>query len=260
MTQKMTMHERVTAILGGDTPDRPPFIDRMEIWFKSKRRQNELPERFRDLSLNQIHRIPFQQALLEYLGEIPLFTAIYDQPRLLTRLIELLDQQLIEILQQLSGLDAVYVEFGDNLDGMMTNPNLFEKYALPYYQKYANLLHAQGKKAGSHTDGNLKPLLGLLAQSGLDVCESFSPAPLTECTFQEAWQQWQNGPIIWGGIPSPILEERTAEGEFREFMHQMLQIIDGRPIIVGVGDMVLDNNQIERVEYIAQAIENHHQE
>jgi len=34
---------------------------------------------------------------------------------------------------------------------------------------------------GSHTDRNLKPLLRLLTESGLDVCESFSPYPLTEC-------------------------------------------------------------------------------
>ncbi len=35
-----------------------------------------------------------------------------------------------------------------------------------------------------------------LAECGLDVCESFSPDPLTECTFEEAWQAWQDGPII----------------------------------------------------------------
>ena len=60
-----------------------------------------------------LHRIPFQQALLEYLGEVPLFTALYDSPRLLDRLIHLLDQQFMQILQQLSDLPAIYVEFGD---------------------------------------------------------------------------------------------------------------------------------------------------
>jgi hypothetical protein len=204
-----------------------------------------------------LHRIPFQQALLEYLGEVPLFTALYDSPRLLDRLIHLLDQQFMQILQQLSDLPAVYVEFGDNLDGMMTNPKLFEKYSLPYYQKYSEILHGQGKKVGSHTDGNVKPLLHLLAESGLDVCESFSPAPLTECTFQEAWQTWKNGPMIWGGFPSPILEERTSERQFQEYVHRILEIVGGQNIILGVGDMVLGNNLIERVAYIAQAVENH---
>jgi hypothetical protein len=394
--QKMTMHDRVTAVLQGEKPDRLPFIDRIEIWYRSKARDGTLPEQFKGMTLNEIHqavgigrqkfsppyafklhdveviytfenkvifreseplteyfpaqwaphqvprdkagstiieyiapvgklrlkyevaesmvalrgvepylmehlikteedyrtaeyiiehaeivpqfdkimadekdlgdhgfvvpclhRIPFQQALLEYLGEIPLFTALYDSPQLLDRLIYLLDQQLVEILHQMTDLPSIYVEFGDNLDGMMTNPKLFEKYSLPYYQKYADILHGQGKKVGSHTDGNLRPLLQLLADSGLDVCESFSPAPLTECTFQETWETWKNGPMIWGGFPSPILEERTSEEQFREFVHRILETVGSQNIILGVGDMVLGNNLIERVEYIAKAVENH---
>ena len=199
----------------------------------------------------------FQQLLLEYLGEMHLFTAVYDNPDLIDRLIRILDEQYLEIIRQVSELPVLYVEFPDNLDGMMTNPKLFEKYSLPYYQKYTALLHDQGKKVGCHTDGNIKPLLNLLAQSGLDVCESFSPSPLTECTFEEAWEAWQDGPMIWGGIPSPILEERTSEDDFQEYIRRLLQTIGDKPIILGVGDMVLGNNLIERVEYIAKEVENH---
>jgi len=394
--QKWTMRDRVTAILQNKKPDRLPFIDRMEIWYKSKSQDGTLPAEFKGMSLNEIHkevgigrqkftapyafklrgveviytfeneiiyresepvteyfpaqwapervprdkagstiieyiapvgklslkyevaesmialsgiepyltehlikeegdyrtaeyiiehteivpqfskirededdlgnngfvvpclhRIPFQQALLEYIGEIPLFTALYDMPQHLDRLIHVLDQQLMEILYRLKNLESIYVEFGDNLDGMMTNPKLFGKYSLPYYQKYADILHGQGKKVGSHTDGNIKPLLRMLAESNLDVCESFSPSPLTECTFEEAWHEWENGPTIWGGIPSPILEERTSESEFKEYVHRLLTTIGNQAIIIGVGDMVLGNNLIERVRYIAEQVEKH---
>ena len=395
-THKWTMRDRVAAVLQGKKPDRLPFIDRMEIWYKSKCRDGTLPAEYKGMSLNEIHRevgigrqkftapyafklhdvevvytfeneiiyrefepiteyfpaqwapervprdkagttiieyiatvgklslkyevaesmiamsgvepyltehlikaeadyrtaeyiiehteivpqfnkiqadedtlgdngfvvpclhrIPFQQALLEYLGEIPLFTALYDRPDHLDRLIHVLDQQLLDILEHLKDLESIYVEFGDNLDGMMTNPRLFKKYSLPYYQKYAGILHGQGKKVGSHTDGNLKPLLSLLAESNLDVCESFSPSPLTECDFKEAWQEWEKGPMIWGGIPSPILEERTGDNEFKEYVHGLLTTIGNQAIIIGVGDMVLGNNLIERVRYIAKQVENH---
>lgn len=393
MKPRWTMHDRVAAVLNQQKPDRPPFIDRMELWYQTKLQAGTLPEKFKGMSLNDIHRavgigrqkfsppyafklrgvevvftfqdriifqeseplmdyfpaawapdqvprdqpgqtliefitpvgkvslgyvfaedlismggmepllkdhlikeendyrtaeyiieraefvprfeniyadsemlaengfvvpslhrIPFQQALLEYLGEIPLFTALYESPQRLKRLIEVLDQHLVEILHRLSDLSVLYVEFPDNLDGFMTNPNLFQEYCLPYYQKYADILHGQGKKVGAHTDGNLKPLLKLLTESGLDVCESFSPAPLTECTFEEAWDTWQEGPLIWGGIPSPLLEKRTSEGEFKAYVERLLHGIGNRPIILGVGDMVLGNNLIERVEYIAQKI------
>ena len=392
--QKMTIHDRVSAVLAGDRPDRIPFLDRMELWYQSKIQEDEIPDNYKGMSLDEVHqavgmgrqkftvpyayklhgvevvycfenefisrdsepvyeyfpaarapdevprdragtttiefitavgklslkyiyadslmqmggaepylaahlikedkdyrtaeyiieraefvplfekiyedqklvgdngftvpwlhRVPFQQVLLEYLGEVPLFNALYDNPNRLDRLIEVLDQKLVENLHQLTELHVPYVEFPDNIDGMMTNPKLFRKYSLPYYQKYAEILHAQDKKMGSHTDGNLFPLLSLLAESGLDVCESFSPAPLTECPFIEAWNVWKNGPIIWGGIPSPILEERTSEGQFQEYVHSLFEVIGKRPIILGVGDMVLGNNLIERVRYIADEVE-----
>jgi len=128
---------------------------------------------------------------------------------------------------------------------------------LPYYQRYVEILHGQGKKVGSHTDGNLKPLLSLLAESGLDVCESISPAPLTECAFEKIWDAWQNGPIIWGGIPSPILEERTGESEFRDYVYRLLETVGDQPIILGVGDLVMENNLIERIRYIVDQVEDH---
>ena len=395
-TKKTSMRDRVLAVLQGETPDRMPFIDRMELWYAGKLKNNALPDRFKGMSLNDVHRaagmgrqkysapyafrlrgvefvatfeneivkqesdpvweyfpaarapdavprdkagttriefitpvgnlsmkyvyaesmvqmggaepllaehlvksesdfqtveyiveraefvplfenifddekrlgdngfvvpfinrIPFQQLLLEYLGEMALFEALYDNPDLIDRMMTLLDTQYLEIIRQLEGFSFLYVEFPDNLEGMMTNPNLFEKYALPYYQKYTELLHEQGKKVGCHTDGNIKLLLDLLAKSGLDVCESFSPFPLTECTFEDAWAAWRNGPIIWGGIPSPILEARTGEPEFKNYVHRLLEIVGNQPIILGVGDMVLANNLIDRVAYIAEAVENH---
>jgi hypothetical protein len=202
-----------------------------------------------------ITRIPFQQVLLDYLGEIATFYALADEPERVDYMMRLLDDQMMGVLNRLKDFDWMYIEVPDNLHGLMTNPRLFKQHCMPHYQKYADILHAQGKKFGSHTDGNVKPLLALLTESGLDVCESFSPTPLTECTFEEAWQAWQNGPIIWGGIPSPILEPRYPEQEFKEYIARLLHIIGDRPIILGVGDLVLNINDIERVKYVAEQIE-----
>lgn len=202
-----------------------------------------------------VTRIPFQQILLDYLGEVATFYALVDQPQGIDRMMRLLDDQMTEALNSLAGYDHPYVETPDNLHGLMTNPKLFRQYCLPHYRKYAGILHSQGKKMGSHTDGNVKPLLKLLPESGLDVCEAFSPTPLTDCTFDEAWDAWPNGPIIWGGIPSPILELRYPEREFRSYVARLLDTIGDRPIILGVGDLVLGINSIDRVKYIAEQVE-----
>jgi hypothetical protein len=202
-------------------------------------------------------RVPFQQVLLEYLGEVPLFYALHDNPRQIERLMQILDEQMMGILQHMAQLSMPYVEFPDNLHGLMTNPGLFRKYSLPCYQRYCDILHAQGKRVGSHTDGDVKSLLRLLRESGLDVCESFSPAPLTACTFDEAWQAWRGGPIIWGGIPCPLLEQRTGEQEFRNYLEHVLDVVEGQPIVLCIVDMVMGHNSLDRIRYIAEQVERH---
>lgn len=201
-----------------------------------------------------MQRIPFQQALLEYLGEVGLFFTLHDEPTRVRRLLALLDEQLLEALEQLAGLDMPYVEFPDNLDGKMTNPRLFREFCLPAYQKYLAILHAQGKKIGSHTDGNIQALLRLLAEAGLDVCESFSPYPLTPCKFQEAQAAWGAHPLIWGGIPSPILEEITDETIFSTYIDELFGSIRA-PVILGVVDLFMRHNSIDRLETIARKVE-----
>ncbi len=206
-----------------------------------------------------LQRIPFQQLLLEYLGEINLFKALHYERNRVERLLQLLDEQLLDVLPRLEPLGAgspegtPYVEFPDNLHGMMTSPPLFRKYCLESYQKYTEILHGQGKKVGSHTDGDMRTLLSLLPESGLDVCESFSQQPLTSCPFEEAWQAFRNGPLIWGAIPSTWLEEQTPQEVFEKEIETLLDLID-RPILLGVVDLFMRHNSIERVVYIAQRL------
>ena len=204
-----------------------------------------------------IERIPFQHLLIDAIGEIELFYALYDHLQSVERLLKVLDNKVTEKLNQFSKFHAPYIEFTDNLDGFMTNPKLFKKYVLPAYQHYSEILHGQGKKIGSHTDGDLKALVNLLPESGLDVAESFTPAPITGCTFEETWKAWSKGPLIWGGLPSFYLEEEVSETEFLTHVEHLLQIIGQRPIILGIGDAVMSNNLIERVRQVAKMVEDH---
>ena len=199
-----------------------------------------------------LNRMPFQNLLLDAVGEVPLFYALHDAPMAVERLLTLQDELTIRQLIALEDLAVPYVEFNDNIEGSMTNPRLFHKYCLPAYQRYADILHSQGKKMGAHTDGNLAPLVDLIAESGLDVCESFTPHPLTPLTFEQAWKAWQDGPLIWGGIPSYYLEARASQAELEDFIETLLTVIGEEPIILGVVDAVMADNDIERLRWIAQ--------
>jgi hypothetical protein len=231
------------------------ILERLEIVpLHDKVRTDEIQVGEHGLVVPLLYRIPFQQVLLEYLGEIPLFRALHHQPARVRRLLDILDRHMMAQIDATSSLRVPYVEFPDNLHGPMTSPPLFSEFCLPAYQKYCEVLHAQGKAVGSHTDGNLRPLLNLLPETGLDVCESFSPYPLTPCTFEEAWKAWEKGPRIWGAIPSPILEDRYHPEEFHDYLANLFQLVD-RPIILGIVDLFMHHNSIERVMEIASWVE-----
>lgn len=238
-----------------DFPVLEYILDKAEVVpLHEKIREDEALVGSHGLVVPLLYRIPFQQILLEYLGEVALFRALHVAPAAIQRLIDLLDRQMMLLIEAVEPLEVPYVEFPDNLHGPMTSPRLFREFCLPAYQKYCGALHSQGKKVGSHTDGNLQPLLDLLPHTGLDVCESFSPHPLTPCTFEEAWRAWEGRPIIWGAIPSPILEDRCSPDEFHAYLANLFRLLD-RPIILGIVDLFMVHNSIDRAIEIAAWLE-----
>ncbi len=204
-----------------------------------------------------MERVPFQQLLIDFVDTTEFFFVLHDNPVQIQRLLTLLDEQVIAVMEMLGGLETPYVEIGDNVDGMMTNPRIFEQYNMEMYHKLSDMAHAQGKKIGSHMDGDLKPILSQIKESGLDVIESFTPTPLTPMTLEETLDLWGDKPIFWGGIPCIYLEEDASQQEFEEYIHYLLETLGGRRAILNVVDMVLPINKIERVQRIAEIVEEH---
>jgi hypothetical protein len=57
MEKRSPIHDRVLAVLEGRKPDRIPFIDRMDFWYRGRSYQDKIPEPFRDMSLSEIHQV-----------------------------------------------------------------------------------------------------------------------------------------------------------------------------------------------------------
>jgi hypothetical protein len=54
--ESQSVHQRISTILDGKIPDRLPFADRLEIWYRHHHRAGTLPEAFRERSLSEAHR------------------------------------------------------------------------------------------------------------------------------------------------------------------------------------------------------------
>ncbi len=206
-------------------------------------------------TIGMMDRVPFQRILLDFMGEEHTIYGMMDNPKNFQYLLEALSDQGREILEVALASPALMLEFGDNFEGSITSPGLFRKYCMPYMQAAADKIHARGRFLGSHMDGNMKPLLHLVPECGIDVVESISPKPLTGLSFEDAWAAWQGKVLMWGAIPSPIFEPHVPEGEFVDWVGRMLDLIgdDGR-IILGIGDQAVKPTLIERVRRVSEML------
>ncbi|MDP6698233.1 MAG: uroporphyrinogen decarboxylase family protein, partial [Candidatus Latescibacteria bacterium] len=95
---------------------------------------------------------------------------------------------------------------GIHFDSLMTPPQLFERYIAPYYRDFTALLHQSDKKLCMHADNDSRLILEHIEDAGFDMVETFTTAPQVSCTLEEARRAWGTRMIIWGAVPSVILE------------------------------------------------------
>jgi len=93
---------------------------------------------------------------------------------------------------------------GDNIDGVLLNPKLFQKYCMPEYEKEAKVLHEHGKLMAVHMDGRVGVLKDLIAKTPIDIVEGLTSPPMGDLPIGEALSLWKDK-AVWTGIPGSVL-------------------------------------------------------
>jgi len=145
---------------------------------------------------------------------------------------------------------------GKHFDSQITSPPLYAKFIKPYYREFSKLLHDRGKTLSFHADHDTRLLFNLVLESGFDLAESYTTAPMVKTTLKETREAWGNRIIIWGGIPSVLLTNAVSEETFEQYMDDLFRIIaPGDAFILGVGDNVVPAAIFERVERISRMVQ-----
>lgn len=364
----MTDRERLLAILAGESPDRIPWIPRLQVWHTAHSRLGTLPERFRGLSLRQVeaqlgmgapardgriftveqtgdvevhqeqqgtatvttyrtpagtvatlhrrsveleavgigsleveHMVkrPQDIAVIEYLVEhthyrptyeeyrtyeatvgddgFPLVSAgdcpfhhflqklagyqngyllLADYPDEVERLLATMEEIERESLWPIvAGSPAQLVLHGVHFDSTLTPPPHFARYITPYYQDFSELLHLHGKILAMHADNDSRLILRQIEEAGFDMVETFTTWPQATCTMEQARQAWGDRVIIWGGVPSVILEPAYSDEAFEAHMRQVFRAMaPGDAFILGVADNIMPGALLHRLERIAEMV------
>ena len=145
---------------------------------------------------------------------------------------------------------------GHHLSSQMTPPPIFERWILPYYRELSPKFRQRAKVLALHGDNDTGAILSQIEQAGFGMVECFATYPMVPTTLAQAREAWGDRVIIFGGVPSVILEDPFTDRQFKEYMDELFAVVGrGRAFILGVADNVMPGAKIERVERVTEMIE-----
>ncbi len=146
------------------------------------------------------------------------------------------------------------VVWGANYDSMLTFPPFFKEHILPFLNQACEIIHGKGGLVISHCDGENNQLLELYRQSGIDILQAVSTAPMVKNTYREIRDSLRPEQVISGGIPSTILLKSTfPDRQFMAFLEEFKKNYrKGEPLILEVSDNFLPEADIDRLEIIRE--------
>lgn len=199
---------------------------------------------------------PFHHFLQKLAGYQTGYYHLHDYPEKVDRLFGLMAERDREKWDIVAKSPARLILHGLHFDSTMTPPPMFRRHITPYYLEFSDLLHRHGKTLCMHADADSRLILQNIQESGFDMAETFTTDPMVDCTLEEARAAWGEEVIIWGGVPSIILEPTVSEAEFEAYMRRVFRAVaPGGAFILGVADNVMPAAMVARIERITEMVE-----
>jgi len=199
---------------------------------------------------------PMQRLLVTWVGS-RLYLDLLKNREVVEEVYNALEQKYEEELFPITAdSPSEVIAYGGNIDSVLVNPQMFEKYYLPAYEKCWRALHSKGKLLNVHMDGKLKALTELVAKSKVDIIEAVTPPPMGDLPLDRALSLWKDK-IIWINFPSAI---STALGPrpspVKEYLLEQLEKTipsDRIMLIASTENFVPEDNIIAMAEVMEQA-------
>ena len=137
---------------------------------------------------------------------------------------------------------------GNHFSSQMTPPSIFEKYFIPYFTEFNNVMHERGKKVICHADAEMGDLLQHVRLMGFDGTECLATYPLIPQHIEDYFAAWRGKIVCWGGLPSIIFDINFPLEEFDAYVDGLIKKVRGRKdFIFGISDNLMPGAEWERL-------------
>jgi uroporphyrinogen-III decarboxylase len=193
-----------------------------------------------------VWRSPFGRIVQDYVGIEQTAYWMYDHRERMLDLLALLEEQDLKVIELAARSDARIVIVSDNTDDALLSPRWYREFCIPFYQKACKILHDHGKIVSTHLDGNIFGLLPLLEETGFDLLDGCTPAPMTNYRPSDLAAALGGGQCAYCGVPSTLFAQGLANSVILDSAEEIVQALKGR-LILNVGDVLPPNGDMQQV-------------
>jgi len=179
---------------------------------------------------------PYDRAERWYFGLEKWVFEQRDHPSHVAALLEAMDIQAERLFPLITDSPAKFVHLGP-VRPHKYGPKDFKKYMMPFYKKYVPSLKKRGKICSVHADDSrLQPFKKLIAETGAQIVEAYTPTPISDLSIEEARAAWGPDAIIWVNFPETVYWE--GKEQTKEYTLSLLRS-DPHPgrLLIGMTEM-----------------------
>lgn len=191
--------------------------------------------------------LPFHDIIRNWAGYEKFYYLYNDFPGHIEKLLDVLKEKFLKIVKILLESPAEIITIDGHFNTALIPPYIYKEHLLEKLQKLSKKLHEKGKFMCSHTDAEMKGMLGLYAESGFDIAESYTPPPMTNTSVKEAFQAWEGKVTLWGGIASIMFSSQTSSTDFEKHLYDLKDKVNKEKFIAGIGDNAPTDGIFERL-------------
>jgi uroporphyrinogen-III decarboxylase len=121
------------------------------------------------------------------------------------RVLRLVDRMAADVdarLRLMAESPAHLCVIDGNTEASIVGLNRYREFYLPHIERACKTIHAAGKFAGAHLDGNNRLIAADVAGTALDFIESFIPPPDCDLPLADARRAWPEKTIMANLAPS----------------------------------------------------------
>jgi len=203
-----------------------------------------------------IFRSPFGKLVQEYMGFENVIYAMTDDLDAMVRFMAVLEVKDLELIEIATRAPERVVIISDHADENLIAPPYWRDYCCPFYRKACDILHKSGKFVSTHLDGNFKGFFPFLAQSGFDLLDGCTPAPMFNYEVEELAAAMPAGMKAFCGVPSTMFCRKMPTVQLLDMADRIMESLQGRGII-NVGDILPPDGDIEQVVALGEHVRRH---